>query len=186
MGRKVTIDSATLMNKGLEVIEASWLFNMSVDDIRVLLHPQSLIHSMVEFIDGSVKAQLSCPDMRLPIQYALTYPERSANPQLPVINWDNFSDLTFAQPDFNKFPCLRLAIKAGKEGGTYPAVLCAADEVAVGLFLAGRIGFLDIARIIGRVLEGHKKIAHPTIEEIAAADEWARGKALRLVGGEKP
>jgi len=184
MGRKVTIDSATLMNKGLEVIEAHWLFHMPIDNITVLIHPQSIIHSMVEFIDGSVKAQLSYPDMRLPIQYALSYPDRIANPQLPRLDWSNLNNLTFEQPDLDKFPCLRLAIEAGKEGGTCPAVLCAADEVAVELFLAERISFVDIAHLIERVLEQHQKVAHPGIEEVMAADTWARERVLKLVSGD--
>jgi len=183
MGRKVTIDSATLMNKGLEVIEAHWLFNMPFDDIRVLIHPQSIIHSMVEFIDGSIKAQLSYPDMRLPIQYALSYPDRLPNPRLPRVNWSNINNLTFEEPDLNRFPCLRLAIEAGKKGGTYPAVLCAADEIAVELFLSQRIRFIDIADFVERTLEQHKAIARPTIEEIIAADAWAREKTLKLVNG---
>ncbi len=182
MGRKVTIDSATLMNKGLEVIEAHWLFSMPVDDIRVIVHPQSIIHSMVEFIDGSVKAQLSCPDMRLPIQYALSYPGRIDNPQLPRLAWSSLTGLSFAQPDFDRFPCLRLAIEAGKAGGTCPAVLAAADEAAVGLFLSQRIRLVDIARLVERVLEQHRKIAHPGIEEILAADTWARERMLGLAG----
>jgi len=182
MGRKVTIDSATLMNKGLEVIEARWLFNVPVDDIKILIHPQSIVHSMVEFADGSVKAQLSCPDMRLPIQYALTYPDRLANASLPSLDWGNFSDLTFEAPDMDKFPCLRLAIEAGREGGTTPAALCAADEAAVDLFLSKRIKFDDIARIIGRVLERHRRIAHPSLEEIIAADDWAREMVLKIAG----
>jgi 1-deoxy-D-xylulose-5-phosphate reductoisomerase len=184
MGRKVTIDSATLMNKGLEIIEARWLFNMPIENITVLIHPQSIIHSMVEFIDGSVKAQLSYPDMRLPIQYALSYPDRIANPQLPVIDWSNLSSLTFEQPDPGRFPCLRLAIEAGKSGGTCPAVLCAADEVAVELFLSQRIRFVDIASFTERVLEQHQAIAHPSLEEIMAAEAWARERVLKLVSGD--
>lgn len=184
MGRKVTIDSATLMNKGLEVIEAHWLFNMPFDNIRVLIHPQSIIHSMVEFIDGSVKAQLSYPDMRLPIQYALSHPDRLPNPQLPRINWSNIKSLTFEQPDLDRFPCLGLAIEAGKKGGTYPAVLCAADEVAVELFLSRRIRFVDIAGFVERTLEQHQTIAHPTIEEIIAADAWSRDRIFKLVNGD--
>ena len=184
MGKKVTIDSATLMNKGLEVIEAHWLFNMPIDNIRVLIHPQSIIHSMVEFIDGTVKAQLSYPDMRLPIQYALTYPERLPNPQLPRLDWHNIKDLTFEQPDFDIFPCLKLAIEAGKKGGTYSAVLCAADEVAVELFLSQQIKFIDIARLVEQTLTEHKAIVHPTLEEIIAADSWARQKVTRLVTGD--
>ncbi len=183
MGKKVTIDSATLMNKGLEVIEARWLFNVSIDNINVIIHPQSIIHSMVEFADGSVKAQLSCPDMRLPIQYALTYPERLDNTRLPRLDWKHFADLTFEQPDTDRFPCLRLAINAGRQGGTYPGVLCAADEVAVGLFLAGSIGFADIPRLIERTLEKHTHISHPSLDDIMAAGSWAQENVLGLVGG---
>jgi len=182
MGRKVTIDSATLMNKGLEIIEAHWLFDVPFDNIRVLIHPQSVIHSMVEFIDGSIKAQLSYPDMRLPIQYALSYPERLPNPQLHKLDWSDTEDLTFEQPDFDTLPCLKLAIEAGRKGGTYPAVLCAADEVAVELFLSQRIKFTDIARLIEQVLAEHKTVAHPTIEKIMAADTWAREKVLQIMG----
>ena len=186
MGRKVTIDSATLMNKGLEIIEAHWLFNMPFDNIKVLIHPQSIIHSMVEFIDGSIKAQLGYPDMRLPIQYALSYPERLANPHLPRLDWSLINSLTFEQPDFNTFPCLSLAIAAGKKGGTYPAVLCAADEVTVELFLSQRIRFIDIARLVGQVLAEHQAIAHPTLEQILGADAWARDKVLQLAAGDNP
>jgi len=170
MGKKVTIDSATLMNKGLEVIEAHWLFSMPYDRVDVLIHPQSIIHSMVEFVDGSIKAQLSYPDMRLPIQYALSYPERLPNPGLPRIDWSLVKSLDFEPPDYDKFPCLRLAIEAGKQGGTYPAVLCAVDEVAVELFLAERIRFMDIAGAIERTLEQHQPISKPGLEEIEAAD----------------
>jgi 1-deoxy-D-xylulose-5-phosphate reductoisomerase len=184
MGRKVTVDSATLMNKGLEIIEAHWLFHTPIDKIEVLVHPQSIIHSMVEFIDGSVKAQLSYPDMRLPIQYALTYPDRIANASLPCIDWGTLSSLTFEQPDFDRFPCLRLAIEAGREGGTCPAVLGAADEVAVELFLSRRIRLVDMAYLVERVLEQHRTINHPDIEEIMAADAWARDEALKLVSGD--
>lgn len=183
MGKKVTIDSATLMNKGLEVIEARWLFNMAIDDIMVLVHPQSIVHSMVEFIDGSVKAQLSCPDMRLPIQYALSYPERLANPELPGLDWGDFKDLTFEQPDYDRFPCLRLAIEAGRSGGTCPVVLCAADEAAVEMFLEERIGFTDIARLVERVLDQHRKIERPGLEEILTAGAWARSRAGELASG---
>jgi len=185
MGKKVTIDSATLMNKGLEVIEAHWLFHTPYDRIDVLVHPQSIIHSMVEFVDGSIKAQLSYPDMRLPIQYALTYPERLPNPRLPRLDWSLVRSLDFEMPDYDKFPCLRLAIEAGKQGGTCPAVLCAADEVAVELFLAGRIRFNDIAGIIVRTLEQHQVVASPTLEEIEAADAWAREMLLKMAGGVK-
>jgi len=185
MGKKVTIDSATLMNKGLEVIEAHWLFDIPFDSISVLVHPQSIIHSMVEFSDGSVKAQLGQPDMRLPIQYALSYPERLPNPELPRLDWKNIKELTFAPPDFDSFPCLKLAIEAGKKGGTYPAVLCGADEVAVELFLSGGIKFTDIARLVEPVLEKHHPNPSPTLEEILAADSWAREEVKRLAGGAK-
>ncbi len=174
MGKKVTIDSATLMNKGLEVIEAHWLFDIPFDSISILVHPQSIIHSMVEFSDGSVKAQLGCPDMRLPIQYALSYPERLPNPELPKLDWEGIKELTFESPDPDNFPCLKLAIEAGRKGGTYPAVLCGADDVAVELFLSERIKFTDIARLVARALESHKAISHPTLDEILAADDWAR------------
>ncbi|MEK7354638.1 MAG: 1-deoxy-D-xylulose-5-phosphate reductoisomerase, partial [Chloroflexota bacterium] len=148
------------------------------------VHPQSIIHSMVEFIDGSVKAQLSHPDMRLPIQYALSYPERLANPQLRKLDWGQIASLTFEQPDVDNFPCLKLAIEAGKQGGTYPAVLCAADEVAVELFLSRSIKFTDIASLIERTLAEHQATAHPTLEEIIEADRWAREKVRQLHNGD--
>lgn len=184
MGRKITIDSATLMNKGLEVIEAHWLFNMPIDNISVLIHPQSIIHSMVEFSDGSVKAQLSCPDMRLPIQYALSYPERLPNLQLPRLDWHSISNLSFEAPDPDRFPCLQLAIAAGRQGGTYPAVLCAADEVAVELFLSRKIKFTDIPRLVEKTLAEHKSLAHPNLEAIIASASWARARILKLSNGE--
>lgn len=184
MGNKITIDSATLMNKGLEVIEAHWLFNIPIDNIRVIIHPQSIIHSMVEFVDGSVKAQISYPDMRLPIQYALTYPERLPNPILPVLDWNNFKDLTFEQPDYDKFPCFRLAIEAGKKGGTYPAVLCAADETAVELFLAGKIRFTDIPGLVEQALSEHKVINSPDIEVIMSTDNSTRERIIQIANGD--
>jgi len=182
MGKKVTIDSATLMNKGLEVIEAHWLFDMPFDNIKVLIHPQSIVHSMVEFSDGSVKAQLSYPDMRLPIQYALSYPERLANPQLPRLDWESLKKLTFEPPDLDTFPCLKLAIEAGRKGATYPAVLCAADEAAVELFLSERIKFTEIARLVEQSLEEHQAMSRPTLEEILAADTQARERVKQMVG----
>jgi len=181
MGKKVTIDSATLMNKGLEVIEARWLFDMPFENISVVIHPQSIIHSMVEFADGSVKAQLSHPDMRLPIQYALSYPERLPNPQLRKLDWSSIKSLTFEQPDFDNFPCLKLAVEAGKKGGTYPAVLSAADEIAVELFLSRRIKFTDIAGLVEKTLAEHEVVSSPALEEIMAADAWAREKVKQLV-----
>lgn len=186
MGPKVTIDSATLMNKGLEVIEARWLFDMPFDRIDVVVHPQSIIHSMVEFADGSVKAQLSNPDMRLPIQYALTYPEHIANPDLPRLDWKTVKELAFEPPDMAAFPCLAMAIKAGRDGGTRPAVLCGADEAAVGLFLDGKIGFGDIARLVREVLDEHSSAtASPTLEEIMAAETWARERVASIVKEER-
>ncbi len=182
MGKKVTVDSATLMNKGLEVIEAHWLFNVPIEDVNIIVHPQSIVHSMVEFIDGSVKAQMGMPDMRLPIQFALTYPNRLENNELPHIKWSEFPNLVFEQPDMAKFPCLRLAIEAGKNGGTYPAVLCGADEVAVDLFLNRRIGFMNIPHLVEQTLEKHDNNPHPAIEDIIAADKWAREKVMEIVG----
>jgi 1-deoxy-D-xylulose-5-phosphate reductoisomerase len=181
MGKKVTIDSSTLMNKGLEVIEAHWIFGVPFEKIRVVVHPQSIIHSMVEFADGSVKAQLAYPDMRLPIQYALSYPNRLANPELPRIDWDKLKELTFEVPDFNNFPCLKLGIEAGIKGGTAPTVLCAADEVAVDLFLAGKIPFTDIPRLIGQVFDAHTPITASSIENILTADAWAREYIQEIV-----
>jgi 1-deoxy-D-xylulose-5-phosphate reductoisomerase len=180
MGSKITIDSATLLNKGLEAIEAHWLFAIPFGSIEILIHPQSVIHSMVEFRDGSIKAQLSFPDMRLPIQYALCYPERLLNSELPRLNWSKIKSLNFEPVQQNRFHCLKLALDAGKQGGTYPAVLCAADEVAVGLFLNKRISFTDIARIVQETLEQHRGIAQPSVEEIVAADAWAREYVERL------
>jgi 1-deoxy-D-xylulose-5-phosphate reductoisomerase len=174
MGKKVTIDSATLMNKGMEIIEAHWLFDMPYDNIEVVIHPESVVHSMVEFVDGSVKAQLSLPDMHLPIQYALSYPERLPNPLLSKIEWSQMRALTFEKPDMERFPCLKLAADAAKSGGTYPTVLCAADEVAVELFLSRVISFTDIAQLVKGVMEHHQVIEHPSLEEILVADVWAR------------
>ncbi|MCD6599036.1 MAG: 1-deoxy-D-xylulose-5-phosphate reductoisomerase [Dehalococcoidia bacterium] len=180
MGKKITIDSATLMNKGLEVIEAHWLFDIPMDSIEILIHPQSIIHSMVEFVDGSLKAQLSFPDMRLPIQYALCYPDRLSNLGLPRLDMNQIQSLKFDLIELNKFPCLTLALNAGRQGGTYPAVLCAAGEVAVGLFLNGRISFTDIAVIVEEALEQHQSIGEPSVEQILAADIWARECVRRL------
>ena len=184
MGRKVTIDSATLMNKGLEVIEARWLFDVTFDQIEILIHPQSVVHSMVELVDGSVKAQLSYPDMRLPIQYALSYPERIANDNLPKLDWSKVGSLQFELPNLAAFPCLKLAIEAGRRGGTYPAVLCGADEAAVELFLNQRIPFTGIAKTIETTIDKHQNIENPGVDEIVAAAEWARAEVLKLAGGD--
>jgi len=180
MGRKVTIDSATLMNKGLEAIEAHWLFSFSFASIQILFHPQSIVHSMVEFVDGSVKAQLGRPDMRLPIQYALSYPGRWPNPELPRLDWREIRSLEFEPVDYGRFPCLKLAMNAGELGGTCPAVLCAADEVAVEAFLSHEIGFADIAGIVEETLDHHRNVSRPSLEEMLAADEWASEYAARL------
>jgi 1-deoxy-D-xylulose-5-phosphate reductoisomerase len=185
MGKKVTIDSATLMNKGLEIMEARWLFNIPLAQIDVIIHHQSIIHSMVEFIDGSFKAQMSFPDMRLPIQYALTWPERVPNPELPKLDWAQIKSLTFEPPDYKMFPCLELAIKAAKTGGTAPTALCAADETAVDLFLQGAVNFTDIARIVAGVMTEHQNICDPALDDIMNIDRWARDKALKLFRQDK-
>jgi 1-deoxy-D-xylulose-5-phosphate reductoisomerase len=177
MGTKITIDSATLMNKGFEAIELSWLFDVPLDDIEIVIHPQSIIHSMVEFVDGSIKAQLSPPDMRMPIQYALLYPERLPN-KLPHLELSDISALTFEPPDGEKFPCLGLALDAGRKGDTHPAVLSAADEVAVSLFLEGRIGFMDIPKLVTEALEAHQSTPHPLLDDVLAADTWARERII--------
>jgi 1-deoxy-D-xylulose-5-phosphate reductoisomerase len=178
MGQKVTIDSATLMNKGLEVIEAHWLFSLPFDQLTVLYHPQSIVHSMVEFIDGSIKAQLSEPDMRLPIQYALTYPARISNNALTRIDFSRLKTLTFEEINSDRFPCLKLAMNAGRKGGTYPTVLCAADELAVQYFLRGAIKFTDIAPIVSDVMDKHENINRPDIGQIMETDEWARKNTI--------
>jgi 1-deoxy-D-xylulose-5-phosphate reductoisomerase len=180
MGKRVTIDSATLMNKGFEVIEAHHLFHTPFEKIDVVIHPQSVVHSLVEFADGTLKGVLSPPDMRFPIQYALSYPERWQNPELPRLDLIQLGSLTFEPVDRAKFPCFGLAVEAGKRGGTYPAVLCAADEVAVELFLEGRLGFLEIPELVERVLSQHKGISHPELADVLDADAWARRVARGL------
>ncbi len=173
MGKKITVDSASLMNKGLEVIEARWLFNLEYNNIDVLIHPQSIVHSMVEFIDGSILAQMGIPDMRIPIAYALTYPERITN-DLPPLNLLKTGKLEFYKPDMKKFPCLALAYNAGISGGTNPAVLNAANEVAVEAYINGKIKFTDLPIIIEKVLALHDSVKNPSLEEILQADHWAR------------
>ena len=179
MGNKVTIDSATLMNKGLEVIEARWLFGTPPERIDVVIHPQSVIHSMVEFIDGSVKAQLGVPDMKIPIQYTLTYPERAAS-HFARVDFPKLREMTFYPPDLDRFQCLQLAYDALDEGGTMPAALNAANEAAVKRFLEGRISFLQIPETIRRTMEHHTVTAHPGLEDIIAADASARTFAESL------
>jgi 1-deoxy-D-xylulose-5-phosphate reductoisomerase len=185
MGRKITIDSATLINKGFEVIEAHHLFDMPFENIDILVHPECIIHSMVEFADGAIKAQLGCPDMRIPIQYALSYPERLDSPEFPHLNFKSVRNLTFEEPDVQAFPGLEIAIEAGKKGGTYPAVLAGADEVAVALFLKGKIRFTDIPRLVEKTLSSHTATASPSLEEIIFAENWARGKTAQLAAGAK-
>ncbi len=178
MGRKITIDSATLFNKGLEMIEARWLFDIEMARVQVVVHPQSIVHSMVEFVDGSIIAQMSTPDMCLPIQYALTYPERVGSDRVQT-NFAKIGSLTFEEPDTERFPALKLARRAGEVGGTLPAVLNAANEVAVEAFCKRQIGFPQITTTVARVMEHHKVIAHPTLAQILEADTWARAEAAR-------
>ncbi len=173
MGRKITVDSATLFNKGLEVIEARWLFDIPYDRIDVLMHRESIIHSMVEFVDGSYKAQLSSPDMRQPIQYALSYPERLPTPLEPV-DFAGMGSLRFEPLDMERYPCLGYALAAGSRGGTYPAALAAADEQAVNAFLTGRLRFLDIPRLLSDTLEEHVATDDTSLEAVLAADAWGR------------
>ncbi|GIP36848.1 1-deoxy-D-xylulose 5-phosphate reductoisomerase 2 [Paenibacillus sp. J31TS4] len=179
MGAKITIDSATMVNKGLEVIEAHWLFRLPYDRIEVLLHPESVIHSMVEFADNSVIAQLGNPDMRVPIQYALTYPERRKTPTTPL-NLAELGRLHFREMDYERFPCLRLAFECGSTGGTMTTVYNAANEVAVDRFLRGDIKFLQIEETIERVLEKHQLSLVPDLDEIQQADAWARQTASSI------
>ncbi len=180
MGRKITIDSATLMNKGLEVIEAHYLFGLDYDRIEIVIHPQSIIHSLIELQDTSVLAQLGLPDMRLPLLYALSYPDRIET------NWQRLDlvqcgSLTFRSPDHQKYPCMQLAYQAGRQGGTMPAVLNAANESAVELFLHEKIRFTQIAELIAKVCDRHRVIANPNLEDILSADQWARETTLSLV-----
>jgi 1-deoxy-D-xylulose-5-phosphate reductoisomerase len=176
MGRKITVDSATLFNKGLEMIEARWLFDIEIGRVRVVVHPQSIVHSLVEFVDGSMLAQLSTPDMCLPIQYALTYPERVASERVQT-NLAKLGQLTFEEPDCERFPALDLARRAGEAGGTLPAVLNAANEVAVNAFVEGRIRFPQISETVARVMDRHIVVPQPRLEQILEADSWARSEA---------
>lgn len=173
MGRKISIDSSTLMNKGLEVIEAKWLFGVEHNQIDVVVHPQSIIHSMVQFVDSSVMAQLGCPDMRLPIQYALSYPNRTIN-DFERLDLAKIATLTFEKPNLETFPCLKIAYESLKMGGTYCAVLNSANEVLVNEFLEDKIGFYDIPYYIEKTLEPHNSIENPSLEDILEIDKWAR------------
>lgn len=179
MGAKITIDSATMVNKGLEVIEAHWLFGLDYSRIEVIIHPESIIHSFVEFNDHSIIAQLGNPDMRVPIQYALTYPNRSSNPSRPL-NLAEIGKLHFREMDFERFPCLKMAYDSGKAGGTATTVFNAANEVAVERFLKSEIAFLQIEDIIARTLDKHETAANPDLEQITAADAWARQTARKI------
>jgi len=179
MGRKITIDSATLFNKGFEMIEARWLFGVDMSRVGVVVHPQSIVHSMVEFVDGSILAQLSTPDMCLPIQYALTYPERVASSRVQT-QPAKLGNLTFEEPDPERFPAMGLARRAGELGGTLPAVLNAANEVAVEAFCKGNLRFDQISQAVAQVMERHQRTDHPTLDQILAADQWARGETAGL------
>jgi 1-deoxy-D-xylulose-5-phosphate reductoisomerase len=180
MGKRITVDSATLMNKGLEVIEARWLFDIPAGNVDIMVHPQSIVHSMVEFIDGSIVAQLGTADMRQPIQYALTYPDRLGSP-LPPLDWSAVTRLDFSPPDREKFPCVSLAYQAIEIGGTAPAVLNAADEVAVEAFLERRISFTDIPALIRSALEAHSVRPAESLETVLEADRWTREYTASLV-----
>ncbi len=182
MGPKITVDSATLMNKAFEVIEAHYLFGVPWEQIEVVIHPQSMIHSMVEFVDGSVKAQMSPPDMRLPIQYALFYPDRMSNDT--VVRFDPVAtgSLTFEELVPERYPCFSLALDVAKRGGTWPAALCGADDIAVEAFLDGRISFVEIPTVIGGALEGHQSVADPSLTESLAAAAWGRARVAALAG----
>lgn len=179
MGKKITIDSATLMNKGLEVIEAKWLFDVDLEQIEVLVHPQSIVHSMVGYEDGAVIAQLGLPDMKVPIQYALTYPKRVKN-SFPKINFLEHNNLTFEKPKIDKFPCLALAYRAIKTGGTMPAVLNAANEIAVGRFINREIGFTDIPKLIEIAMNAYTVKYNYTIDDVLEVDAWARNYTKTL------
>lgn len=180
MGDKITIDSASMMNKGFEVIEAHWLFGVPVERIEVVVHPQSIVHSAVQFADGAVKAQLGMPDMRIPIQYALSYPARMEL-DVPRLSLSQTGSLTFMAPDVERFPCLGLAFEAMKTGGTMPCILNAAAETANLAFLEERIGFMDMPRVISAVMQSSASVAHPTLDDILAADAEARAKAAEII-----
>jgi 1-deoxy-D-xylulose-5-phosphate reductoisomerase len=181
MGKKITVDSATLMNKGLETIEAHYLFNVPYSKIQTVIHRQSIVHSAVEFADGSIIAQLSVPDMCLPIQYAMTYPARKPCP-IKRLDLIEASRLDFEAPDFKRFPCLALALEAGRKGGTMPTALSAANEVAVNAFIQHRIRFTDIAKVVEKAVSKHRVLKEPGLDEIIGVDAWARAVAEETVG----
>jgi len=181
MGQKITIDSATLMNKGLEIVEARWLFDITADKIKVVVHPQSILHSAVEYVDGSIVGQMGLPDMRLPIHYALFHPERVWSDRVPRLDLTTLSQLTFEEPDTERFPCLAIAKKVATEDSTSACVMNAANEIVVAAFLNDRIAFRDIPRLIEQVLEKHKPISKPGLDDILEADRWARQEADNLL-----
>ena len=180
MGRKISIDSATMINKGLEAIEAKWLFDLEMDQINILLHPQSIIHSMVEYADGSIIAQLGVPDMVTPISYALSYP-RHLKTDLPSLKLEEIGQLSFEKPDMDKFKCLDLALRAAETGGSMPAVLNGANEVAVESFLEGKIGFLSIPNVIEKTMASYRPNRADSIEMVLEADRWARNRARDIL-----
>ena len=181
MGEKITIDSATLMNKAFEVIESHWLFNVEWNSIKVMIHPQSTIHSMVEFQDGSVKAQLGPPDMRLPIQYALFYPNRLSNELIPKLDTNNVYSFDLKPLNPDRYPCFELALTTAKNGGTFPTILSSADEVAVNAFLKGKLSFTQIPNLIERVINEHQPSSGTDISEIIEADRWATKRSLQIL-----
>lgn len=181
MGAKITIDCATLMNKGFEVIEAHWLYGTSYDNIQVVLHPESVVHSLIEFIDNSVIAQMGAPSMKIPIQYALTYPKRLTNMELPKLNLAKIGKLNFREINNSLFPCLGYAYEAGKLGGTMPAVMNAADEVLVQAFLQDKICFLDIPKLIKRMMDEHSLIKNPSLDEIMDVDKGVKERTRKLI-----
>ncbi len=182
MGKKITVDSATLMNKAFEVIEAHWLFRVPWEKIEVVVHPQSIVHSLVELQDGSMKAQMANPDMRLPLQYALFYPRRVSSPWLQPLDIAKVGALRFEPMDKGRYPCFSVAMDAARAGGTYPAALCAADEVAVDRFLAGKLGFTEIPRLVEKVVSEHSSGDASSLDDVVAADAWARSRAKELAG----
>ncbi len=184
MGRKITIDSATMMNKGLEVIEAGWLFSLPVTAIDVLIHPQSIVHSLVEYRDGSMIAQLGVPDMRGPIAYALSFPQRLLRNETPL-DLSEVGNLTFSKPDLQRFPALKLAYAAAQKGGTMPAVMNGANEVAVAAFIDRKIDFINISRVVEKVLTRHSVQEEPEIDDILDADRWARKEAEKIIEGRR-
>ena len=181
MGPKITVDSATLMNKGLEVIEARWLFRMPLSRIQIVIHPEAVVHALIELVDGAVLAQLSPCDMRLPIQYALSFPERWPNSELPRLSLTQLSMLHFVEPDLNQFPCLRLALDAAAEGGSACIVLNGANTTAVQAYLEEQIPFMEIPRVIEDTLAQHHPVAHPTLDEIVTIDAWARAMTQDII-----